>query len=40
MTAYLQQLAGSGRYPHLSEMARVIVEGRDLNADESFVQAW
>lgn len=36
VTAYLKQLAAVGRYPHMSDMARIVVEGRDLTADDSF----
>jgi AcrR family transcriptional regulator len=36
ITVYLQQIAASGRYPYMSQMARIVTEGRDLDADESF----
>lgn len=35
-TAYLQQVVASGRYPAFSRLARVMIEGRDLDADENF----
>lgn len=36
VTAYLQQVVASGRYPAFSRLARVMLDGRDLDSDQNF----
>lgn len=36
VTAFLQQVAASGRFPAFSKLARLMLEGGDLDPDESF----
>jgi hypothetical protein len=36
VTAYLQQVVSSGRYPAFSRLARTMLDGRDLGPDENF----
>jgi AcrR family transcriptional regulator len=36
VTAYLQQVVSSGRYPAFSRLAQAMLEGRDLHPDENF----
>lgn len=36
VTAFLQQVVASGRYPAFSRLARVMLDGRDLGPDENF----
>lgn len=36
MTAYLQQLAATGRYPLMSKLGLTVLEGSVLDADQSF----
>lgn len=36
VSAYLQQVISSGRYPSVSRLARVMLEGQDLDPDQNF----
>jgi len=36
VTAYLQQVVSSGRYPSFSRLAQVMLDGRDLPPDQNF----
>lgn len=36
VTAYLRQVVASGRYPAFSQLARAMLDGRDLAPDENF----
>lgn len=36
VTAYLQQVVASGRYPSFSRLAREMLDGRDFHPDENF----
>ena len=36
VTAYLQQVVAGGRYPAFSRLARVMLDGRDLDPDQNF----